>query len=83
MKNTTNIQSLLCKKDFLLLVNEVSKMSLEKVITDISGMFQQYVDFNSQVRPYEFWKRSRINATATSATGKQSSFKQYEYVSSM
>ena len=46
-------------------------MSLEKVITDISGMFPQYFDFNSQLRPYEFWKRSGINATATSATGKQ------------
>ena len=52
MKTTANIHKLLCEKDFLLLVNEVSKMSLWKVITDISGMFPQYFDFNSQLRPY-------------------------------
>ena len=33
MKTTTDIQNLLCEKDFLLLVNEVSKKSLENVST--------------------------------------------------
>ena len=49
MKTTTDIQNLLCEKDFLLLVSEVSKKSLENVITDISGMFPQYFDLNSQL----------------------------------
>ena len=73
MKTTTDIQNLLCEKDFLLLVNEVSKKSLENVIIDISGMFPQSFDLNSQLRPYEFSKRSCINVTAMSATGRQSS----------
>ena len=73
MKTTTDIQNLLCEKDFLLLVNKVSKKSLENVITDISGMFPQYFDINSQLRPYEFSKSSCINVTAMSATGRQSS----------
>ena len=33
MKTTTDIRNLLCEKDFLLLVNEVSKKSLENVST--------------------------------------------------
>ena len=73
MKTTTDIQNLLCEKDFLHLVNEVSKKSLENVITDISGIFPQYFDLSSRLRPYEFSKCSCINVNAMSATGRQCS----------
>ena len=43
MKTTANIHKLLCEKDFLLLVNEVSKLSLERV----SVTYLEYFHKNS------------------------------------